>query len=226
MFWRADIFRQSRPAVFETPFGFLSDTRQDFLHLLPSTFLVPGASLSVEYRLVMGTQTQKGGVKRRKSDVSKARKTPPSKRKTKEAQTIAQKASYFDDIPDVAVENIVRLTSETPHNPNWTSKIPVDMVLSLLRCTGCFSRVAKCMFLSLRYSMTNFGDHGCVAVVGGRKVLNPIVLELLSELGQGLQELVMDDQRSKTLTDTITKHCTGLRRLSLSGFSSSSRHSD
>lgn len=106
-------------------------------------------------------------------------------------------ASYFDEIPGIVFERIIPPASENPPHERWTSKIPVDTICSLLRCTGNLSRVVKCMSSSLRYSKTKLWVDVYVTVVGEQRVLNPAILELLSGLGEGLEKLSIDDQWSK-----------------------------
>lgn len=107
-----------------------------------------------------------------------------------------RKGSFFDAIPDLAVERIVRLMSDAPRHDYWTAKVPLDVVLALIRCSGTMSRISRPLFSSLCYAAEKPWKFKGLAVIGSHSAISPAMLELLSDLGPSLETLNIADQRS------------------------------
>lgn len=124
----------------------------------------------------------------------------------------------FDSLADSTTEDIVRLMAPTSKQKeeDWSSNIPADTVLALLKSGGSLRRVAKNIFRSIHFSIIAnlFPNDSSVHVYGYYKDIAHLMLELPVELGEGIETLNISTPLVPAFTRAIAKQCTGLRNFS------------
>lgn len=124
----------------------------------------------------------------------------------------------FDELPDPAVNNILRFMSYQPQN--GIRLVPVHTVLSLVKTRGSLSRVARDAFSSVIYTRKSMNVPDDVYSIDVSDAYSADLMEeVANELGRSLRTLCMRAPISGPFTARVLKPCTAIRSLSFKPFS-------